>query len=136
VEYLNEKGRLITESLKDFTKKALKKRFVSVDDFLKRWKSAERKQAIIEELENEGLSLEPLADEVGKDFDPFVGDKTGTIGPNEKPCLKVVWFRHYDSAIIRVSVDGLNREELKTRLPCKKEPLCTGRCGKFRRLGD
>jgi len=71
VEYLDEKGRLITESLKDFTKKALRKRFVSLDDFLKRWKSAERKQAIIEELENEGLSLEPLADEVGKDLDPF-----------------------------------------------------------------
>jgi type I restriction enzyme R subunit len=71
VEYLDEKGRLITESLKDFTKKALRKRFVSLDDFLKRWKSVERKQAIIEELENEGLSLEPLADEVGKDLDPF-----------------------------------------------------------------
>ena len=39
--------------------------------FLKRWKSAERKQAIIEELENEGLSLDPLAEEVGKDLDPF-----------------------------------------------------------------
>jgi hypothetical protein len=33
-------------------KKALKKRFASLDDFLTRWKSAERKQAIIEELEN------------------------------------------------------------------------------------
>jgi len=65
------KDRLTTESLKDFTKKALKKRFVRLDAFLKRWKSAERKQAIIEELENEGLSLDPLADEVGKDLDPF-----------------------------------------------------------------
>lgn len=71
VEYLDEKGRLITESLRDFTKKALRKRFASLDDFLKRWKSAERKQAIIEELENEGLSLEPLAEEAGKDLDPF-----------------------------------------------------------------
>jgi type I restriction enzyme, R subunit len=71
VEYLDENGKLITESLRDFTKKALKKRFVSLDDFLKRWKSAERKQAIIEELETEGLSLEPLTDEVGKDLDPF-----------------------------------------------------------------
>ena len=71
VEYLDEKGKLVTESLKDFTKRALKKRFASLDDFLKRWKSAERKQAIIEELENEGLSLEPLVDEVGKDLDPF-----------------------------------------------------------------
>lgn len=71
VEYLDENGKLITESLRDFTKKALKKRFASLDDFLKQWKSAERKQAIVEELENEGLSLEPLSDEVGKDLDPF-----------------------------------------------------------------
>ena len=71
VEYLDEHGRLVTETLRDFTKRALKKRFASLDDFLKRWKSAERKQAIIEELENEGLSLDPLADEVGKDLDPF-----------------------------------------------------------------
>ena len=38
VEYLDENGKLITESLRDFTKKALKKRFASLDDFLKRWK--------------------------------------------------------------------------------------------------
>jgi type I restriction enzyme, R subunit len=71
VEYLDEQGRLVTETLRDFTKNALKKRFASLDAFLKRWKSAERKQAIVEELENEGLSLDPLAEEVGKDFDPF-----------------------------------------------------------------
>ena len=71
VEYLDENGKLVTESLRDFTRKALKRRFASLDDFLKRWKAAERKQAIIEELANEGLILDPLADEVGKDLDPF-----------------------------------------------------------------
>lgn len=71
VEYLDENGKLITETLRDFTKKALKKRFASLDDFLRQWKSAERKQAIIEEFENEGLSLDPLTEEVGKDLDPF-----------------------------------------------------------------
>ncbi len=71
VEYLDENGRLVTETLRDFTKAALKKRFASLDDFLKRWKSAERKQAIIEELEAEGLPLEPIAEELGKDLDPF-----------------------------------------------------------------
>jgi type I restriction enzyme R subunit len=71
VEYLDEDGKLVTESLRDFTKKALKKRFASLDDFLQCWKSAERKQAIIEELEKEGLPLHPLAEEVGKDLDPF-----------------------------------------------------------------
>lgn len=71
VEYLDENGRLVTESLRDFTKTALKKRFASLDDFLKRWKTAERKQAIIEELEAEGLPLSPVAEELGKDLDPF-----------------------------------------------------------------
>jgi type I restriction enzyme, R subunit len=51
VEYLDENGKLVTESLRDFTKAALKKRFASLDDFLKRWKAAERKQAIERELE-------------------------------------------------------------------------------------
>ena len=71
VEYLDENGKLVTESLRDYTKKALKKRFVSLDEFLKRWKSAERKQAIIEELEAEGLPLDPIAEELGKELDPF-----------------------------------------------------------------
>ncbi len=71
VEYLDENGKLITESLRDFTKKALRRRFVSLEQFLKRWTAAERKQAIIEELEQEELSLDLLAEEVGKDLDPF-----------------------------------------------------------------
>ena len=71
VEYLDENGKLVTESLRDFTKTALKKRFASLDDFLKRWKSAERKKAIIEELAAEGLPLDVIADELGKDLDPF-----------------------------------------------------------------
>lgn len=71
VEYLDENGKLVTESLRDFTKKALKKRFASLDDFLKRWKDAERKHAIIEELEAEGLPLELIVEELGKDLDPF-----------------------------------------------------------------
>lgn len=71
VEYLDENGKLVTESLRDFTKTALKKRFASLDDFLKRWKSAERKQAVIEELEAEGLALDALAHELGKNLDPF-----------------------------------------------------------------
>ncbi|MBN9569373.1 MAG: DEAD/DEAH box helicase family protein [Alphaproteobacteria bacterium] len=71
VEYLDEHGKLVTESLRDFTKKALKSRFASLDDFLKRWKAADRKQAIIEELEAEGLPLDPIAEELGKNLDPF-----------------------------------------------------------------
>ena len=71
VEYLDEHGKLITESLRDFTRKALRKRFASLDDFLRRWNAAERKQAIIEEMAAEGLRMDVLVDELGKDLDPF-----------------------------------------------------------------
>ena len=71
VEYLDADGKLVTESLRDFTKRALRKRFASLDDFLNRWHAAARKQAIIEELEAEGLPLDPIAEELGKDLDPF-----------------------------------------------------------------
>lgn len=64
VEYLDEPGKLITENLRDFTKKALRRRFVSLDQFLKRWTAEQRKQAILEELEQEELSLDILAEEV------------------------------------------------------------------------
>ncbi len=71
VEYLDENGKLVTESLRDFTKKALRKRFASLDDFLRRWKAAERKQAIVEELAVEGLPLDIITEELGNDLDPF-----------------------------------------------------------------
>ena len=71
VQYYGKDGRLITESIKDYTKKTVKKDFASMDAFLKRWSSAARKKAVIEELEEEGVLFEPLADAVGKDFDPF-----------------------------------------------------------------
>ena len=71
VEYLDANGKLVTESLRDYTRRALKKRFASLDDFLKRWNDSERKQAVVEELEAEGLPLDPILDELGKDLDPF-----------------------------------------------------------------
>jgi type I restriction enzyme R subunit len=71
VEYLDENGKLVTESLRDYSRKAIRQHYASLDQFLRRWKSAERKEAIIEELAEEGLLLEPLLEEVGKDLDPF-----------------------------------------------------------------
>ena len=71
VSYLDQSGRLVTESLRDFTRRALRRRFRSLDDFLKRWHAAERKQAVVEELAAEGLRLDVIADELGKDLDPF-----------------------------------------------------------------
>ena len=71
VQYYGPEGKLITESLKDYTRSTVRKDYASLDDFLRRWSKTDRKAAIIKELETQGLLLEPLADEVGKDFDPF-----------------------------------------------------------------
>lgn len=75
VQYFDANGKLITESLKDYTRKALAKEYASLDDFLRRWKGAEKKQAVIDELAEQGIFFEALADEVGqksgKTFDPF-----------------------------------------------------------------
>ncbi|MFS8541947.1 MAG: restriction endonuclease subunit R, partial [Tissierellales bacterium] len=71
VQYYSEDGKLITESLKDYTRKTIKKEYASLDEFLQKWNSAERKQAIIEELLEQGILLDELQEEVGRDYDPF-----------------------------------------------------------------
>ncbi len=71
IEYLDEHGKLVTESLRDFTRKALHRHFGSLDSFLRRWSAAERKQALLDELAAEGLPLDAVAEELGKDLDPF-----------------------------------------------------------------
>ncbi|MFA6294394.1 MAG: DEAD/DEAH box helicase family protein [Victivallales bacterium] len=71
IQYYDKDGKLVTESLKDYSRKAIKNNFSSLDDFLTRWNSADKKQAIIMELEAQGLVLQALSDEVGKELDPF-----------------------------------------------------------------
>lgn len=71
VQYYDGNGNLITESLKDYTRKAVNKEFTSLNDFLRRWNDEEKKQAIIDELAAEGVFFAELAQEVGRDYDPF-----------------------------------------------------------------
>ena len=71
VQYYDADGKLVTESFKDYTRKTLLKEYASLDDFTRKWQGAERKQAIIKELEQQGIIWEVLAEEVGKELDPF-----------------------------------------------------------------
>jgi type I restriction enzyme R subunit len=71
VQYYDKTGKLITESLKDYTKKTITKEFSSLDDFLSKWSNAEKKQAIIAEMANEGVFFDALEAEIGKELDPF-----------------------------------------------------------------
>ena len=71
IQYYGSEGRLITESLKDYTRKTVRKDYSTLEDFLRRWTSADRKAAIIKELEAHGVLLEALALEINKDCDAF-----------------------------------------------------------------
>jgi type I restriction enzyme R subunit len=71
VQYLDESGKLITESLKDYSRKTVRKEFASLDAFLTVWNDAEKKQAILEELATKGVFLDELAEQVGRDYDAF-----------------------------------------------------------------
>jgi len=71
VQYLGADGKLITESLKDYTRKTVQKEYQSLDAFLTKWNGTDRKHAIVEELANRGVFLDELADQVGNDLDAF-----------------------------------------------------------------
>ena len=71
VQYYGTDGKLITESIRDYTRKSVLRQYRSLDVFLRAWSQAEQKSAIIAELEERGVLLEALSEEVGKGLDPF-----------------------------------------------------------------
>jgi len=71
VEYLDADGKLVTESLRDYSRNTIRRQYGSLDQFLRRWQGEARKQAVLDELAEAGLPLEPLRDELGPDLDPF-----------------------------------------------------------------
>jgi type I restriction enzyme R subunit len=71
VQYYGKDGKLITESLKDYTRHRIADRYASLDDFLHHWSDAGQKRAIVHELEEQGVLLDALANQVGRGYDPF-----------------------------------------------------------------
>lgn len=75
VQYLGADGKLITESMHDYTKGCVTKEYASMDDFLRRWSDADQKKVIIEELAEQGVFWDELQAEVsakyGSELDPF-----------------------------------------------------------------
>jgi type I restriction enzyme R subunit len=71
VQYLGADGKLITESLKDYTRNTIRDEYASLDEFLVAWREGDRKLAILEELAGRGVFLDELAEQFGSDIDPF-----------------------------------------------------------------
>ena len=86
VQYLGEDGKIITENLRDYTRRNVQKNYVTLDAFLNSWKQADKKRAIVEELEKQGVIFNALKDEVGPAFDPF--DLICHVAYDQKPLTR------------------------------------------------
>ena len=71
VQIRNSEGKLITTSYKEYSKQKVHEEFSSLDDFLNRWSSSEKKQVIIDELYEKDILFEELKVDIGKDMDIF-----------------------------------------------------------------
>lgn len=71
VQYYGADGKLITESLRDYTKKNVRREFASLDTFVQKWHSSPQKEALVKELAEQGVLIEALREEVGQDLDEF-----------------------------------------------------------------
>lgn len=71
VQYTDAGGKLITESMRTYCRKSLRREFESLDEFLTEWNTADRKKAIIDELEEHGIMLKELQEEVGGNYGVF-----------------------------------------------------------------
>jgi type I restriction enzyme R subunit len=91
-QYLDADGKLITEDyrvlLKDDIKKTLQTEFGSLTDFLRRWNSAERKKAVLEQLAEHGVPLDILQQAVanGSELDAF--DLVAHVAFDQKPLTR------------------------------------------------
>ncbi|MDH1603893.1 MULTISPECIES: EcoAI/FtnUII family type I restriction enzme subunit R [unclassified Empedobacter] len=69
--YFDNNGKPITIGLKDYTKQLINEQFETMDKFLKTWNEADRKNAIIKELEEQGVPVHELLEAVNKECDLF-----------------------------------------------------------------
>jgi type I restriction enzyme R subunit len=86
VQYMGDDGRIITESLRDYTRKSVRNTYASLDSFLTSWNHAEKKRAIVEELEQQGVIFAALNEEIGSAFDPF--DLICHVAYEQKPLTR------------------------------------------------
>ena len=71
VQYVDENGKLIMGSIKDYTKKMVKEQYHSLDEFLNKWNKADRKQVIIDELLEQGIVFDNFKEAINKEMDIF-----------------------------------------------------------------
>lgn len=68
VRYYDGQGRLMSENLVDYTRKNINQAFSSLEAFLNRWHDADRKEALLNELQAQGILTGILKDEMGQQY--------------------------------------------------------------------
>ena len=114
VQYLDRAGNLQTVSFRDFSRENLRAQFASLDDFLKRWSAAERKEAILEELVEQGFLLEQLQAQTTADLDPF--DLICTIAFDRPPLTRSQRAKSAAKSAVFDQFGGLARRTLEALL--------------------
>eukprot|EP01029_Cantina_marsupialis_P024210 TRINITY_DN6168_c0_g1_i1.p1 TRINITY_DN6168_c0_g1~~TRINITY_DN6168_c0_g1_i1.p1 ORF type:complete len:817 (-),score=96.74 TRINITY_DN6168_c0_g1_i1:617-3067(-) len=69
--YFGYNGKPITNSLKDHTKELIRGQYATLNDFLNKWNSADKKEVIIKELADQGVLVDALRDAVNREVDLF-----------------------------------------------------------------
>ena len=71
VQYLDAEGKLITASLRAYTKHKVRERYRSLDEFLQQWRTADQKRAIIAELAEQGVVFADFKAAINQEMDIF-----------------------------------------------------------------
>jgi type I restriction enzyme R subunit len=115
VQYYDKDGKLITESVTDYSKKNILGKYATLDDFLSEWNTSERKQAIIDELKERGVLLDALRDAAGnRDIDDF--DLICHIAFDKKPLTKAERAANVRKQDYLNRYEGVAREVLSALL--------------------
>ncbi len=71
VQYYDPHGNLITKSFEAYSREKARDEYRTLDEFLGSWTAADRKKEIVVELIRRGVLLDELAEQMGRDYDPF-----------------------------------------------------------------
>jgi len=115
VEYYSTSGELVTESLKDYTRKNILGEYDTLDHFLIAWRAEDRKQAIIDELEERGVFLDELRKESGQ-YDMSDFDLICHIAYDAKPLTRSERANNVKKTGYLYEYEGIAREVLETLL--------------------
>lgn len=114
VQIIDSAGKLITESLTDYTKRTLLGEYATLDEFLQTWSSAKQKFMIMEELENKGVPLYELQQQFGEDMDMF--DLVLHIAYDQKPIKRADRAENVRRSKFFTAYKGAAREVLEELL--------------------